>query len=126
MLAAIASFFAAHGLSEPRARQISIGVVILCVVLGLWLAKLFYDRAVIDRHDANQAVEVERADRAADAAAATQRRTDDARLEAEADALEKVTENVSINDPRAARRAYYECVRLQQEARKLGRLTPTC
>lgn len=126
MLSPITGFLVSAGLSERRARQLAVGLVILLVLLALWIAKLIYDRTLIAQHDANQAIETVTADRAADAQAATERRTDDARLEAEADALEKVTENVSINDPRAARRAFYECVRLQQEARKLGRLTPAC
>lgn len=126
MLSIIAAHFVSAGLSERRARQLSIGLIIMVGLLALWLAKLAYDRSLISHHDASQAAETARADRVADAKAATQRRTDDARLEAEADALEKVTENVSIADPRAARRAYYECVRMQQSARELGRLTPAC
>ena len=126
MLSAIAAYFVSAGLSERRARQLSIGLIVIVGLIALWLAKLAYDRSLISRHDAAQAVQTATADRAADAKAATQRRTDDARLEAEADALEKVTENASNADPRAARRAYYECVRLQQSARELGRLTPAC
>lgn len=77
-----------------------------------------------DRNDDGQAVATAQADRAADAAAATRRRADDARLSAEADALERITENAA--DPLAARRAYHVCVRLQQQARAAGRLTPAC
>lgn len=126
MLAPIARLLVTAGLSEKRARQLAIGLLILLAIVGIWIVKAAYDAALIDRHDAGRALETERADRAADAQAATLRRADDARLEAEADALEKVTENASIADPRAARRAFYECVRLQQAARELGRLTPAC
>ena len=126
MLAPVISFFVSAGLSERRSRRLAIGLIALLVLLGLWLAKLAYDRSVISRHDAGQVAATAQADRAADAQAATQRRADDTRLSAEADALEKVTENVSSADPRTARRAYYECIRVQQAARELGGLTPAC
>ena len=120
------SWLVSNGLPESRARKVATGLPILLVILLLWLGKLAYDRSLISRHDASQAAETASADRAADATAATRRREDDARLEAEADALEKVTENAALSNPRAARRAYYDCVRLQQQARQLGRLTPAC
>ncbi|HEX7821063.1 MAG TPA: hypothetical protein VF463_10640 [Sphingobium sp.] len=126
MIVLIARFLIAQGMPERRARQLAIGVLIVAVLIALWGAKRAYDGSVIERHDRGQAVEVERADRAADAGAAVQRRTDDARLHAEVAALEKVTDNASLHDPVAARRAYYQCVRVQQDARKLGRLTPPC
>ena len=126
MLAPVISFFVSAGLSQRRARQLAVGLICLLVLLALWLAKLAYDRSVISRHDAGQAAATAQADRAADAQAATQRRADDTRLSAEAAALEKVTENVSSADPRTARRAYYECIRVQQAARKLGGITPAC
>lgn len=126
----IASFFIRAGLPVRRARQLAIGLLIALAIAGLWIAKLAYDRRVIATHDAASAVTQSRADRAADAQAATRRRTDDARLEAEADALEKVTEDAMHDaisaDPRAQRRAYYDCIRLQQQARAGGHLTPAC
>lgn len=126
MLSSVAGFLVSAGLSGRRARQLAIGLIIILVLLALWIAKLVYDRSLIAQHETSQAVKAIHADRAADARAATERRTDDARLQAEADAFEKVTQNVSIADPRAARRAYYECIRLQQSARELGRFTPAC
>jgi C4-dicarboxylate-specific signal transduction histidine kinase len=123
----IASWFVTAGLSQRRARQLAFGLLALLLLIGLWLGKLLYDRALITRHDAVAAAVQATADRAADASAATRRRTDDARLEAEADALERITDNEMVAaDPLAARRRFYDCVRLQQQARAAGHLTPAC
>jgi hypothetical protein len=126
----IAAFFIRAGLPARRARQLAIGLLIMLAMVGLLIGKLAYDRRVVANYDARTVAVQARADRAADATAATRRRSDDARLEAEADALEKVTEDATHNaisaDPRAQRRAYYDCIRLQQQARAAGHLTPTC
>ncbi|MFB0874589.1 MULTISPECIES: hypothetical protein [unclassified Sphingobium] len=121
----LVALLARSGLPQRHARVIAIGVLVATLMLALWLALAIRDRRVIARHEAGAAVAQARADRAADAQAATRRRSDDARLEAEADALEKVTDN-AIDDPRGARRAYYECLRVQQQARRAGHLTPAC
>lgn len=127
MIGAIAAWFMSAGLAERRARQLAVGLLIILAIVLLWLGKTLYDRAVIRRHETGQATATAQADRAADAQAATQRRTDDSRLEAEADALERITANeVDATDPMAARRAYYACVRLQQQARARGDITPAC
>jgi hypothetical protein len=96
------------------------------LMVGAILALLFCLALMVgcDRQDDGQAVATVQADRAADAAAATRRRSDDARLAEEAAALERITENEA--DPVAARRAYLVCVRLQQQARAAGNLTPAC
>ncbi|RSU57214.1 hypothetical protein [Sphingobium yanoikuyae] len=125
-MAWLTSFLVSAGLSDRRARQLAIGLVLILLIIGVWIAKLIYDRRVIANHEAGSAAVQAQADRAADAAAATVRRTDDARLQAEAEALEKVTENAIKSDIGAARRAYYDCVRLQQQARSAGRLAPAC
>lgn len=61
----------------------------------------------------------------ADEQASETRRDDDARLNREQRELEKVIEDAESNgiDPR---RAYYECISLQQAARKAGRPAPAC
>ncbi len=125
-MAWLSSFLIGAGLSERRAKQLAIGLVLVLLVVGLWIAKLLYDRRVIAAHNAGTAAVQAQADRAADAAAATTRRTDDARLQAEAAALEKVTHDAIKTNIAAARRAYYDCVRLQQQARSAGRLAPAC
>ena len=122
----LVTWLVSAGLSERWARKAAIALLIAAAILLLWLGKLAYDRALVTRHDATQAAETATADRAADAKAATQRRADDARLQAEAAELEKVTHNAASTDPLGPRRAYYDCVRLQQQARELGRLTPAC
>lgn len=126
-MAWIVAWFASAGLSERRARQMAIGLIAVLIVAALLLGKLAYDRALIARHDSAATADQLRADRAADAKAATRRRADDARLEAEAGALERITDNEMVAaDPLAARRLYYDCIRLQQQARAAGQLTPAC
>lgn len=121
----IASFLAANGLPDRWARGIAIGFLIALVIMALWIGKIAWERSVIARHDNAVALEQAREDRAADAGAAAARRRDDARLATEKSALEKVTAHAS-DDAGAARRAYYECVRLQQQARRDGRVPPAC
>ena len=126
-MAWLSSFLVGAGLSQRRARQIMIGLVLVALIIGLWIAKLIYDRRVIAAHDAGNVAAQAQADRAADGAAATRRRADDSRLQAEAATLERITNNeVDAQDLLAARRAYYDCVRLQQQARAADRFTPAC
>ncbi|MGE4321731.1 MAG: hypothetical protein AB7E60_01725 [Sphingobium sp.] len=125
MIGALAQLLAAGGLTGQRSRWLAVGVIIAIAIVALWVALTLHDRRVIARHDADAAVAGARADRAADAAAAATRRSDDARLQAEADALEKVTDN-ALADPLAARSAYYACIRMQQQARAAGHITPAC
>lgn len=125
-MAWLTAFLAANGLSQRRARQLSIGLLILIGIAALWALVAWRDARLVAAHDAGKVATTAQADRAADAAAATRRRADDTRLQAEAAALEKVTTDVPSSDPRAARRAYYDCVRVQQQARDAGRLTPAC
>lgn len=128
MIGAIAAWLASAGLPPRMSRWVAIGVLVAVLMVGLWAALSWRDSRLVARHEADAVAAQARADRAADADAATRRRSDDARLEAEADALERITENVSIDprDPRAQRRAYYECIRVQQQARAAGRLAPAC
>lgn len=121
----IASLLAAQGLPDRWARRIAIGFVIALVIIALWIGKIAWERSVIARHDGAVALDQARDDRAADAGAATARRSDDARIAHEKSALEKVTAHAP-DDAGAARRAYYECVRLQQQARRDGRVPPAC
>jgi hypothetical protein len=127
MIGALAQLFAGIGVPARMTRLLAIGALVVLAFVALWIALSIHDRRVVAEHEAAAAAEATTADRAADAQAATRRRTDDARLEAEADALEEVTENeMDAADPLAARRAYYDCVRVQQQARAAGRLSPAC
>lgn len=130
MIGSIAAWLAGAGLSQRTARQIAITILIAIAIVALWIALAWRDARMVAAHDAGKAAAQAQADRAADAGAATRRRADDARLEAEADALERITENVSTAqiplDPRDQRRAYYACIRVQQQARAAGRLAPAC
>lgn len=115
----------ARGVSPAFAKPLLIGAAIVLAVLMLSVGKCSYDRSVIRNHTNEQAAETAKADRKADATAADQRRLDDARANTErteiTDAIE--TARATGADPRAA---FYECVRLQQAARKLGKPPAAC
>lgn len=128
MIGALASLVAGLGIPQRLARIAAIALLVVALLLALWVAKQIYDRNLVARHVATDAVVQSQADRAADAQVATQRRADDARLRVEAQELERVTADemdatLEISD---ARRRYYDCVRVQQQARARGDLTPAC
>ncbi len=107
-------------------RLVTIALVVIGVLvagIGGCVAKRAYDRSVVE--DARQTDNAEAAAGAAKADAnAADRRLDDAvRSEVERRELEEVTNVPNVND---ARRAYYRCVRLQQQAREAGRPAPAC
>ena len=60
----------------------------------------------------------------ANTAAAEARGEEAARAKAEDDAIREVIKNATDAPISDARRSYYECVRLQSEARKAGRAAP--
>ncbi len=128
MIGPLAPLLAGIGVPTRIARILTIGALVLLAVGALWAALAIHDARTIARHEAGNALDQARADRAADAGAATRRRTDDARLEAEAKALERIADNEmdAKADPMAARRAYYACIRVQQQARAAGRFAPAC
>ena len=103
---------------------------LLCLVALLALAGLIWggiklhDRNVIKTHDAGQAAVTAIADRKADTTAAVERRADDARTADEKTQLEKAQANAPTDlDRRLAR---MRCIRLQQDARRLGKQSPAC
>lgn len=128
MIGALARLVAGLGIPQRLARIAAIALLVVALLLALWVAKQIYDRNLVARHVATDAVVQSQADRAADAQAATRRRADDARLRVEAQELERVTADemdatLEIGD---ARRRYYDCVRVQQQARARGDFTPAC
>ena len=128
MIGALARLVAGLGIPQRLARIAAIALLVVALLLALWVAKQIYDRNLVARHVATDAVVQSQADRAADAQVATQRRADDARLRVEAQELERVTADemdatLEISD---ARRRYYDCVRVQQQARARGDFTPAC
>lgn len=124
MLAILGTVGGLFGLKGKVALAIG-GLVLLLAAGGvLWGLKALYDHNVIAAHDARQEAATTKADRAADANAATERRADDNRLQSEAAELGKVT-NDAQND-RDRRVARQRCIRLQQSARAAGRQSPAC
>lgn len=102
-------------------------VVVGLVVLGIagCVAKGRYDRGVVDRArlEGNNAALEDAAE--ADAGAASGRVSDAVRAAAEIDQLEESLKDAP-SDPVAARREFYRCVRLQQQARAAGQPAPAC
>jgi hypothetical protein len=100
---------------------------LLAGLLLLALATCARDRRLIANHDALRDAALAEAARAADARAATARRADDGRLANETTQLNEVLAHApSADPPSAARRAFYECVRMQQAARAAGAPAPAC
>lgn len=113
------------GIPSKFAKPAIIAAIIALAVLALGLGKCAYDRSIINAHEAKQDAANSKADRKADAAAAEQRRADDARLQTETQEVNHAVEKAG-NDPVARRNAYYACVRAQQLARAKRQQPPTC
>lgn len=110
------------GLRFARPAVIAAGIALLLALLSL--GKCAYDRRIIERHDTRQALDQSEADRKADQKAAAQRRADDTRLNVEANELERITDNATSDMDR--RLARHRCIRMQQQARRDGRVAPAC
>lgn len=113
------------GIPARFAKIAVIAALVTLLVVGLGVAKCAYDRSIIRAHDAQRDAATAKADRAADAKAAEERRSDDARLTKEGQEIKEAI-NEAGNDPAARRAAYYRCVAKQQEARQKGALVPDC
>lgn len=113
------------GIPARFAKFAVVAALFVGVIVLLGAAKCAYDRSVIKQHDAKIEAEIAKADRKADAKAAEERRADDARAVTEA---QEITEaiNEAGPDPLARRNAYYECVRLQQAARRENKPPADC
>lgn len=116
------------GLALEQARRY---VIIALVVVGLVLlgiagcvAKSRYDASVVDRARIEDNAKAIEGRASADAKAGNTRQGDALRAQAEQREVKEAIENAQ--DPAAARRAYYLCVRLQQSARAAGRPAPAC
>ena len=126
MIAFLGTIGGLVGLNPLGKAAKAVGALALVVALGLllWGAKAAYDSSLIRSHDNEKAAIETDANRKADAKAGVERRADDTRAAAEAAEIREVINEAP--DPAAARRAYYECVGLQQAARRDGRQPPAC
>ena len=115
------------GLGVPPAlAKPLMGIIAALALIGAFVGlKSCYDRKVVATHNAKQDAATAKADRKADAKAAEQRRADDARLTTETNEIKEAV-NEAGTDPRARRAAFYECVRLQQAARRDGKPPAEC
>lgn len=108
-------------------RLVTVALVVLAVIvlgIGGCVAKRAYDDSVVEdaRLEGNNQALEDKAE--ADAAAAGSRVEDATRAAAEVEQLQEAIEDAP--DPVAARREFYRCVRLQQQARAAGQPAPTC
>lgn len=113
------------GIPARFAKWAVIAALFVGVAALLGIGKCAYDKSIIERHNARVEAAIAKADRKADAKAAEERRADDARAVTES---QEITEaiNEAGSDPAARRRAYYECVRLQQAARRGNKPPADC
>ncbi len=121
----LASLALRFGVTERTVKIALIAAGIVAAILGLGIAKCSYDRRLIATHEAKQGEANAKADRKADTSAAVQRRSDDARLDAESQQLERSRANAQQTDldRRLARQRLLRC---QQDARAHGRQPSAC
>lgn len=112
---------------DAARRYVLIALVVLGILVlfvGGCVAKRAYDRGVVDDARLKDNLEAVEGQAEADAVAADARLDDAVRALDEQREIEEVIADAT--DPADARRAYYRCVRLQQQARAAGRPAPTC
>ncbi len=114
-----------RGMPAKAARPAAIGGLVVLLLAFMMVAKCAYDKSLIKSHTNSQAAETAKADRKADNTAAVQRVEDVTRVNDEAQEI-KETVNEARNEGRDPRAAYYECVRLQQAARRERKPSPSC
>lgn len=106
--------------AKPLIVILAVGLLFALIIGGIKL----HDRGVIEQHDAKREASQAKDDRIADNKAAEQRRVDDARIVKENEELKNV--QTTIADPVERKRRFYECIRLQQAARRNGQQPPAC
>lgn len=125
MLALLTTFGGLFGLKGKVATAVG-GVLSLLLLTGmLWGLKSCYDSSVIENARNRGNIEALEDKAKADANASTSRTDAAVRAQAEGRELEEAI-NEARTEGRDPRAAYYECVRLQQQARTAGRPTPQC
>lgn len=125
MIPALISLITGLGVPAQLVKPL-LAVIGALLILGvLWGGKCAYDHHVIAAHDAKQAAATANADKAADDHAGDQRVIDATREQNEATQAQEAINEAKRNgaDPR---RAYYDCVRKQQSARRAGQPSPDC
>lgn len=114
------------GLPRGLATVAAWGAILILGALLLMLATCVHDQRLIARHEALRDAALSDAARTADAHAAAARRADDGRLASETIQLNEVLADVPSDPPGAARRRFYDCIRVQQDARAAGAPAPAC
>lgn len=110
------------GLGRTAIKLIGLGLI----VLAIGIAAAAIKRDIITTHTARQDAATARADRKADAAAGEQRRTDDSRAQTEIEALERIKPDAPFVPVSADEQRRFDCIRLQQQARRERRQPPGC
>jgi uncharacterized protein YpuA (DUF1002 family) len=110
----------------PKAsKAIVIAGLVLAALALFFIAKGLYDRSLIEGHTAEQRAEAAEADLKATEKAGEERRVDDSRLAAEGQQIKEAITNAGPSQA-DRRRAYYDCVKLQQSARARGQPPADC
>lgn len=109
-----------------RFAKVAVIVSLFVLAVGAFaLLKSCYDSSVIEEHDAERTAEIAKADLKATEKAGEERRADDSRAVAEGQQIKEAITNAGPN-PIDRRRAYYDCVKLQQAARARGQPPADC
>jgi len=125
MITAFTALLAKSFIGPKFAKAAAFGIIGLAVVLlafGLWTC---IKGNIISEHDMKQDAKVVAKTNKSTGKAIEERSSDTNRLDKERSETRKAVDHAKASgrDPRAA---YYECVRVQQQARQAGRPTPTC
>lgn len=125
MLPAFLLKLAPSFIPERFRKAFGVAVILVGIVVLISVGVMLHDRRVIKNYTNAQGAKTAKADRKADNTAAEQRRVDDKRSIDEAQEVKEAINEAKAEgrDPRAA---YYECVRLQQSARREHKPSPNC
>jgi hypothetical protein len=126
ILGGLASLLAGAGVAQRFARPLAIGSLAIAAIALLATGKCAYDRSIVSALDDRRDAELAGPARRADDQAATERRAEDSRTVQEVQQIEKVIKDAPHAPLSDARRDYYRCVRLQQQARAAGDPPPAC
>jgi hypothetical protein len=125
MITALIGLALKAGIPAKYAKVAVFVVLAIAAVAAFALLKSCYDNSIIDAHDNKREATIAKEDRKADATAAVERRADDARLTKESQEVKEAI-NEARSEGRDPRAAYYECIRLQQQARARNQPSPDC
>lgn len=123
MIAFLATLALRVGVPQRFAKLAAIAGAIIGAVILLCAARALLRELIISRHEAKVEAHAQKAGRAADARAADRRLADAERRHSDTEQL-KGTLDATAPDPDARRRAFYDCLSRQRQARVDGQRPP--